>query len=135
MKTQCRSLMAAVVVSAALSACATSTDKAKQPTLEERLGERGYALGGPVERINDYRIAGYQTLDEENLILDAGVSRYYLIALNRPCTGVTATDNIGFTTTASTLTRFDRLEFQQPGTPQTCQIEEIRELQRVKRSD
>jgi hypothetical protein len=53
-----------------LSACATSQDE--QRTLVERLERRNYLLGAPVKEIQDYRLKGWNPLDDRHPIVLTG---------------------------------------------------------------
>ena len=88
-----------------------------------------------VDQIWQYRIDGYQVVDDRAVIMTNGASEKYLVELSFPCTGLSTSWNIGFTTTTSNLTRFDKLivpgAFGQPG---GCTIDSIMKLEPAEES-
>ncbi|HKY91403.1 MAG TPA: DUF6491 family protein [Nevskiaceae bacterium] len=85
-----------------------------------------------VEQIWQYRIDGYQTIDDQSVILTNGSNEKYLVELGFPCSGLSTSWNIGFTTTTSNLTRFDKLIVPGAmGQPGGCPIESIMKLEPV----
>lgn len=114
-----------------LGACA-STPNAEKPSLDQQLAERGYKTGDKVDRIADYRIDGWNSIDRRNLIFNAGANRNYLLKLKFDCPGLTSAETIGFTSTVSFVTPLDKLVVRDAGFDNQCPIEEIRELKKTK---
>ncbi|MES0872551.1 DUF6491 family protein [Sinimarinibacterium thermocellulolyticum] len=110
-----------------VGACATPSAQ-DLPTMEQRLAARGLSLGAPVERIADYRIDGWNRLDDEHILVGGGVSERYLISLMQPCPDLGSAETIGFRTTGSVLTRLDILIVESPIGPRRCPIREIHTL-------
>jgi Family of unknown function (DUF6491) len=67
-----------------LAACATGPE----PSWNERLQAKGFAVGETVASIPRFRIDGFDTLDSEHLILYTGVGRRHLITFGAPCHGL-----------------------------------------------
>jgi len=111
-----------------LSACATAP---AQP-IQDRIAERGYEIGEPVNDIQQFRIDGYNAIDARNLIVSGGPSRQYLVTLTYSCTSMPDVEQLAFTTTTSRLTTLDRVVVPPgPGRiQQNCPIQSIYELQR-----
>jgi hypothetical protein len=83
-----------------------------------------------IDEIWQYRIDGYQTIDDQAVIMTNGAHEKYLVELGFPCEGLSTSWNIGFTTTTSSLTRFDKLIV--PGTighPGGCPIQSLMKLE------
>ena len=136
-----RFLWLSAVGALSLAACATdpaAPKAAPKPDLHaQRLGEalarQKLAVSEQkVDQIWQYRIDGYQTIDDQAVIMTNGSNEKYLVELGFPCQGLSTSWNIGFTTTTSSLTRFDKLIV--PGTmgqPGGCAIESIMKLEPV----
>lgn len=98
-------------------------------TVEEILAEQGFQRGESITRIVNYRINGWRHVDEFNLIVEAGLNDYNLIALLDPCPGLDSAIFIGYTTTAGSLDRFDRIVVEGPGRyREFCRIQNIYRL-------
>jgi hypothetical protein len=122
-------LLSVFAVPLLLGGTALADDKA--PSLEERLAKRDYALGETVERIPDYRVDGWNYVDREHVIISGGVSRRYLLTLMTPCTDLSNAESIGFTSTGTSLTKFDTLVVGSAIGPQRCAIKSIHALDRL----
>lgn len=97
--------------------------------LQQKLTRFGYEPGAVVDKVEDYRVDGWNYLDDTHIMIYAGPSRRYLISLMTTCYDLSRAENIGFSTTAHQLTKFDKLVVR--GTAnmkQDCPITEIREL-------
>lgn len=103
---------------------------ASQPerTLEEHLSDLGYRLGETVDRIQNYKINGWNYLDDRHLIFDGGPSQKYLITLQIDCSETRGAEHIGFTSTVSSVTKFDKVVAATPIGPRSCPIESIQKL-------
>ena len=72
--------------------------------------ERKYELSGlpEVDRIQNYRLHGWQSIDGRSLIVDTGPSTFYLVILNRNLTHLRNAEAIAISPTAGTgQARFD----------------------------
>ena len=97
-----------------------------------RLADRGYRIGPEVQRIQDYRIHGFNYLDRKAIIFHAGASRQYLIRFRNPCQELRSSNTIAFTDTVGNLTTKDRVVARGPGGfPERCLIESMWELERI----
>ena len=101
--------------------------------LEDRLTEKGYKIGESVKRLNDHRINGWSSVDRRNVILNVGVSEYYLVTVRRNCEGLNSATNLAFSTTVGNLTDKDKLVVRGPGRfLEDCYIDTIRTLEKTK---
>lgn len=114
-----------------LASCASAPADNKVPTLDQKLAERGYKSGDKVERIADYRVDGWQYIDNQHVVFTAGPGRDYLVTVRLPCSGLMGADAIGFTSTVSYVTRFDKLVVKDAGFDNQCPIEELREVKKI----
>ena len=123
-------LLILLVPAIGLMACASTP--VSQPTLEQKLAAKNYRLGAPVERIQRYRLDGWNYLDREHVIMQTEPSTYYLVSLRNTCHDLATTEHIAFTTTTGQLTRFDKLLVRGPGrTIQRCYIEALNKLEKT----
>ncbi len=81
----------------------------ERPDIRDQLLDRGLEMGEANARIPRYRVNGWSSIDENYLIITAGVNDRYLIELSTPCQGLTGAFSIGFTTPNFGLDRFDRI--------------------------
>lgn len=110
-----------------LTACATTPPEPVD--LPKLLADHGYQLGERVDRIQRFRINDWRYLDSQHVIIGGGVSRYYLLTLAARCVGLSSSQDLGFTTTAGDLTRFDRLVVRGgPGGGDRCTIADMHAL-------
>jgi hypothetical protein len=128
--------LAAAALSAMAGAAIAANDPPADPAaaLNAKLLERGYQRGKAVDSIPNYRVDGWNSIDDRHLILISGASRYYLISLMNDCWDLRGAENIGFTTTVSQLTRHDSVKVKSISgapPPTSCPIDSIEELSKV----
>ena len=101
--------------------------------LQQKLTRLGYQSGESVDRIENYRVDGWNYLDDRHIMISAGPSRRFLIELMTNCQNLSTTERIAFTTTVQRLTRFDSLIVRGPGgITQNCPIRDMHELTPIK---
>ncbi|MFM1897057.1 MAG: hypothetical protein RLZZ385_2131 [Pseudomonadota bacterium] len=106
-----------------LAGCASDGER---PSLEQRLAEMGYEQGEGNARIPSYRVNGWTSVDDRNLIITAGVNDKYLVKLFTPCFNLPSAFYIGFTTPTGRLDRFESIIVRSPGIGrEVCRIEDI----------
>jgi hypothetical protein len=116
-------LICNLVLVTALAACAGSTDRT---SIEERLLDRDLELGEGNQRIPRYRVNSWSSIDDEYLIVTAGVRDQYLVQLRTPCFNLSSAFSIGFTTPMNQLDRFARIVVRGPGRGREyCDIQDI----------
>jgi hypothetical protein len=118
-----------------IAGCASQPDGtgAKPLSLDEKLAEAGYKLGDKVDRIQTWAVNGWQRIDDEHVVFDAGPSRDYLVTVLPPCSGLASAQTIGFTATGSQITTFDKLVVRDIGFTDNCRISALNELKRLKK--
>ena len=121
-------MIAALSAGLLLAACASSPEQ----TTEDILSKRGYAVAERVERIKNYRINGWNYVDDRHVIFGAGPRDNYLVTLTMDCTDLRGAEHIGFTTTTDDVTPFDQLVVKTSIGPRKCPIESLHQLERVK---
>jgi len=107
---------------------------AAEPTaLDNRLNKLGYARGEPLDRIHNYRVDGWNYLDDHHIMIYTGPSQRALITTQTACRELGSAERIGFSTTASNLTKFDKIVVRGAGgILQQCQIQQIHQLDSTK---
>lgn len=97
--------------------------------LGAKLSELGYEQGEKVDRIEHYRVNGWNYIDDQHIVIYAGPGNRFLITTLNDCRDLSSTENIGFTTTTSSLTKFDKLVVRGAGgMVQNCPITQINAL-------
>lgn len=103
-----------------------------RPDTEERLLGMGLVLGEGNSRIPSYRINGWNSLDDYNLVIMAGVNDQYLVRLQSPCFNLRSAFFIAFTTPTGRLDRFESIIVRGPGrSREICGIADIIRLHPV----
>lgn len=98
-------------------------------TLVSKLSALGYEQGEAVDRIEHYRVDGWNYIDDQHIVIYAGPSNRFLITTLIHCRDLSSTEHIGFTTTTNSLTKFDKLVVRDmSGIMQTCPITQINTL-------
>lgn len=116
-----------------LAACASRPATDQPLTLDQKLEKNGYKLGGTVDDIQSWSVDGWNRIDDQHVVFNAGPSRDYLVTLMTPCHGLTSAQTIGFTATVDRLTHFDKLVVHDIGFTDQCQIESLNKLKRLKK--
>jgi hypothetical protein len=121
----------AVLLLAALGAGAASA--ANGNTLQQKLTRLGYAQGATVDKIQDYKLDGWNYLDDKHIMIYTGPSQRYLVSLMTTCQNLSTAEHIRFSTTVNQLTKFDKLVVGGPGgIKQQCPITGINKLDSIK---
>ncbi len=124
-------LLASVAIG--LAACAGNV---KITSVDEILTSKGLVRGEIVNRISNHQIHGWQTVNDENLIITTGVNDAYLISLQSPCYSLRSAYTIGYTSHMSSLDKFDRIVIRDIGNQQeSCQIKQIQALLPAEKQD
>ena len=116
-----------------LAACSTPD---KGQTIEQQLAERKYTLGGYVDRVEDYRITGWNSVDNRHVIIHSSPTRSYLITLRMPCYNLNTAETIAFSTTVGSMTHHDKIAVRSGarGYTEQCWIDTLQELNKVSAS-
>ena len=121
------SLILAVLFAIGAASCATS-----QPpkSLDELLSDRGYKLGEPVDRIQNYRINGWNYVDSKHLVLLDTSRNNYLVTFRQVCHGLQSNELVAHTSTNSQLTKFDKFMVRDSGSKivDNCYIDSLHRL-------
>lgn len=119
---------ALAVMAASLVGCTGAADPGTP--IEEQLARRNLQLGGVARDIQNSRIDGWNSLDDRNLIVQAGPNTQYLVTLLTYCQGLRGSETVGFSTTGTRVTAFDTLVVRGAGDIiERCPIDSIHELE------
>lgn len=120
-------LLVSFLVSFLVTACSSG---GVRPTVEERIAAMGLTTGEGDQRIPHYQINGWSALDDQNLILTAGVNDRYLVKLQTSCMNLDGAFFLGFTTPTGSLDKFEDIVVQRAGYGREyCAIQDIIRLQ------
>lgn len=101
-------------------------------TLGDKLKAKNYVIEGPANRISNFRLSGWNYVDDYHVILTAGVRDYYLVTLRSYCFNLDGAFRIGFTNTIGSLTTADALLVESPGgRAERCPIRTIDRLAKI----
>lgn len=125
--------IAALMIVSTLPACATTADADRQKkALDAELAERGWRAGEEVRSVNGYSVQGFQSVDDRHVILDAGITRQYLITTSSPCTDLQYHERLRVSTNvANELTTLDTVYALDPTGRQACPIARLQKLERI----
>ncbi|EIT67920.1 MULTISPECIES: DUF6491 family protein [Hydrocarboniphaga] len=127
-----RAGLLALAVASTLPACAMTPDSARQKVLEAELAERGWRAGEEVRSVNGYNVQGFQPIDDRHVILDAGITRQYLITTASPCRDLQYNERLRVSTNvANELTTLDTVYALDPTGRQACPIARLQRLERI----
>ncbi len=108
---------------------ACGTTQSEPQSLDQILADKGYSMGPSIERIQQFRVNGWNYLDREHVIVTVDASRRYLVSLRVSCNSLFGAEVIAFTNTVNYLTTFDQLLVQDnTRIPERCPIESMNEL-------
>lgn len=128
-----RTMRITLITSAAMIVGACTTAPAERVSVEQKLGEKDYRIVEEIDRIQDYRIHGWNYIDDHHVIFQGGPSDYYLLTFNQPCLNLRGASTIAFSTTLGRVTTFDKvLVRDRTGLPpEECLIREMHRLQKL----
>lgn len=117
-------------ITAMITACTgTATDR---PSIEERLADRGYLIGPGDQRLLNYTINSWSSVDDENLIIRSSVDDEYLIELVGPCISLNSAIFVGLSSPTSRVDNFGEVLVDSPGIGrERCNIRDIHRLEDV----
>lgn len=116
-----------------LSVGSSITHAETADALPAKLSKLGYEPVEPVDQVQNYRVDGWNYIDSKHIMIYAGPSKRFLITTMVDCPDLGSAEHIGFTSTASYITKFDKLIVRGPsGMVQHCPITQIQSLQKIK---
>ena len=110
----------------------TAASAATTSAVSGKLAKLGYMEGDTIDRIENYRVDGWNYLDDQHILIYAGPSQRFLVTTLNKCPDLSSAEHIGFTSTTHAITKFDRLIVRGAGgIVQYCPITELRKLRKT----
>lgn len=132
--TQAFARLAGAIGVAALTACAAVQELPEpSPELLHTLEKRGYRLGEAVRLVPAFSITGWNYLDEHHIEVDGGPGQVYLVRFVAPCRELAGADRIGYTASAGSFGRAERILVLDVGRRVECPVGELYKLERMER--
>ncbi len=101
---------------------------------QQRLQQSGYRVTEETAEIQNYRLSGWNALDDLHLMINAGPGKRYLITFRSPCRELRSNETIAFSNTGNRLTKFDKAIVRGPGgIAESCFIHSIHVLEKIPR--
>jgi len=118
---------------AVLAACAGAPPE-EGKTVDELLADRGLRVVGEVRQLINFNIRGFLYINRENVVLQDGPSRNYLVTLTAPCPNLGFASTIAFTSTGRVVRAFDKILVREtPERVEQCIIKSIHELEKMEK--
>ena len=124
-------LLLPIVFPFVLAACgstSTAPPVSDEEAINAVLDRLEVDCGEVVDNVDDFRINGWQEVNERNLIVEAGVNSYYLLSLSSFCPELNFATRIAMDIRGFRLTRGDTVLVTSNRMVTRCQIDEITEL-------
>ena len=125
-------LIGALLLTAGCASTPEAQDAARKRELQREqrlfnaLTSRGLARTEVVSRVPNFRISGWQDIDDRSLILTAGLRDHYLVTLFSACPGLDFAMGIGLSTATGSLGAGDSILVRGSfDDVQRCRIDEI----------
>ena len=124
---------AILLLFASLAACsATGEAPETGKSVEELLAEKNLRIVEELKQLVNFNIRGYQYVNRQNVVLQEGVSRNYLVETRAPCPNLEFARTIAFTSTGRVVREFDKLLVRNaPDRVEYCVIKAIYRLEKT----
>ena len=110
----------------AATGCATTRGAPERVETNPKLERYRPYVGAPIERIVSFKLDSWESVGRSQVILWTGVNEAYLVTVRSPCLDLDTSERIAVTSTASSISRFEKLIVGRDG--QQCWINEIRPI-------
>lgn len=125
----------ALAMLTALVACAGAEQKPdEERTVEQILEQKNLRIVEEVDKLINFNIRGWQYVNRQNVVLEDGPSKNYLVELNTPCPNLEFAQVIAFTSFGRIVNRSDFIVVTDaPGRVQRCMIRTFYNLEKIPR--
>lgn len=87
-------------------------------------------LGAETTHLSNFTVNGFRAINEQSLVVTAGVHDHYLVTLVTPCLELPWAFTVAFRSRTSNITNFDDLIVNSlHGRPEQCRIDKIFQLE------
>ena len=122
---------AAALAAVGLSLFGCATEPANPNAWAEQLQAKGLKLGASLDSIPHFDIKGFDPLDKQHVLLHAGYERRVLATVDIGCLSLPYAHRIAYTSSAGSLTRFDKLLITGHGLRKSCRIESLQAVEKI----
>lgn len=132
-----RTTISALLLVLLATGCAGTGDGANREAeradrIYRTLTSMGLVRGETVRRVANFRINGWNDIDDRTLVLTAGVRERYLVELLAPCQGLSSSFGIGLASDTGSLMATDAILVRGLGRrPERCAIKAIWALEEL----
>jgi hypothetical protein len=114
-----------------MAGCAGSPPE-EGKSVEDLLAEKNLRIVEELNQLVNFNIRGYQYVNRQNVVLQEGVSRNYLVETRAPCPNLEFARTIAFTSTGRVVREYDKLLVRDgPGRVEYCVIKAIYRLEKI----
>lgn len=122
-----------VAFAISLSACAGTAPEADK-SVDEILAEKNLKIVEPVKQLINFNIRGWQYVNLQNVVLEDGPSKKYLVELNNPCRNLQFAQRIAFTSFGRVVSRNEKLIVTDgPGHVENCFMKAFYLLEKIEK--
>jgi hypothetical protein len=119
------------ILAAGLAACAGAPPEEGR-SVEELLAEKKLRIVEELNQLVNFNIRGYLYVNRQNVVLQEGASRNYLVETRAPCPNLEFARTIAFTSTGRVVREFDKLLVRDaPGRVESCIIKALYRLEKI----
>lgn len=123
--------LASVVIAAGLAACAGAPPE-QGKSVDQLLADMNLRNAEELNQLTNFNIRGYRYVNRQNVVLQEGVSRNYLVETRAPCPDLEFATTIAFTSTGRVVRKNDKLLLRDaPGRVQYCVIKALYRLEKI----
>ena len=102
--------LSVALLTAILAGCAgVGEPKETGKTVEQVLAEKNLRIAEEVDNLVNFNIRGWQYVNEQNVILEDGPSKRYLVELTSPCPELRWAQRIAFTQFGRVVSRNEKI--------------------------
>ena len=104
--------------------------------LSERLDEMGYSDKTEIKRLSNFRLNGWNYVDNYHVVINSGPSKQYLVQFRSACRDLRRASSISFKTALGSVSRGDKMIIHDMGDwAGDCGVSAVFELTRKPRED
>lgn len=116
---------------ALLCACAGSPPEPEK-TVDQILADKNLEIAEEISQLVAFNVRGWQYVNRQNVILEDGPSKKYLVELNRTCHNLDYAHVIGFTSFGRVVSKSEKLIVRDgSGRADHCLIKTIYRLEKI----